>query len=50
MKATFNAKERDSHDWMSIFLKADPRFKIERIKPVAGSPLSLIEVRWTEES
>ena len=46
MKALFNAKERDLDDWNSLLLKADSRFKIQRVNKLASSPLALIEVSW----
>ena len=46
MKAMFNAKERDFHDWNSLLVKADARFKILKVNKLASSPLALIEVSW----
>lgn len=46
IKSLHNSKERAEEEWYQLFKTADPRFKIARIKRVAQSLLSIIEVIW----
>lgn len=44
MIGTFNAKEREEEEWLSLLQRADTRLKIQGITRPAGSELSVIEV------
>lgn len=48
MKAVFNSKERSIEDWMQVFEKADPKFKIVTTKAndPPGSNLAILHFRW----
>ena len=41
-----NSQERDQDDWISLFSRADERFKFLGIKHPKGSHLSIIEFSW----
>ncbi|MCJ1311798.1 hypothetical protein MMC25_005471 [Agyrium rufum] len=41
-----NSQERDQDDWISLFKRADERFKFEGVKHPEGAHLSFIEFHW----
>ncbi|KAF2864873.1 O-methyltransferase-domain-containing protein [Massariosphaeria phaeospora] len=47
MKACFNAKERDVHDWTSLLREADERFVVAGVKRPEGSQLQIVDVAWS---
>lgn len=49
MKQLLNAKERNADDWIELFRKADPRFRLVQIKKPNLSKLSIIEFCWEEK-
>ncbi|MCJ1270219.1 hypothetical protein MMC22_010115 [Lobaria immixta] len=49
MKQLLNAKERNADDWIELFRKADPRFRLVQIKKPHFSKLSIIEFCWEEK-
>jgi hypothetical protein len=46
MKELQNAKERDEDDWIELFGRAHPNFKLNSVQTPLGSALSIIEVVW----
>jgi hypothetical protein len=46
MLELFNAKERERNDWSRLFQEADPRFRFEGARAVAGADLSFICAVW----
>ena len=46
MKQQFNSKERDVHEWETLFRLADRRFKLNRIVNPPGSFLAVLEFEW----
>lgn len=49
MLAQFNSRERTAKGWESLFLSADPRFRLRQIKQPPGSLMSVIEAGWEAE-
>jgi hypothetical protein len=52
MKAVFNSKERSIEDWMHVFGKSDPRYKIVTTKAndPPGSNLAILHFRWEDDA
>ncbi|ROW11335.1 hypothetical protein VMCG_01225 [Cytospora schulzeri] len=50
MMALFNSKERTGAQWEGLIRRADPRFNLKSVTPMAPGPLSLIEVVWEKTS
>ncbi|KAK8065892.1 sterigmatocystin 8-O-methyltransferase precursor [Apiospora hydei] len=50
MQSCANAKERTYDDWVSLFAKADPRFRLQSVTTPLHSALSIIEVVWMGDS
>ncbi|KAI0197959.1 S-adenosyl-L-methionine-dependent methyltransferase [Astrocystis sublimbata] len=50
MKCFTNGKERDREGWVSLFTKADARFKFLGVAIPPGSKEALIKAEWTPES
>lgn len=50
MLELLNSSEREADDWVSLFERADLRFKFVDIKRPPGSALSFIEAKWEIDS
>jgi hypothetical protein len=46
MKQQFNSRERDAHEWETLFRLADKQFKLKRIVNQPGSFLAVLEFEW----
>lgn len=50
MLMLFNSQERDLKSWQELFMKADPRYRLNSIKRSPESFLSVIEFVWSGEA
>ncbi|KAF1963893.1 S-adenosyl-L-methionine-dependent methyltransferase [Bimuria novae-zelandiae CBS 107.79] len=48
MMELFNAKEREQTDWDKLFREADPRFRFDGVRTVAGADLAFISAVWEQ--
>ena len=46
MLSLFNARERERDDWISLFERADARFRDVRVWLPEGATLAIIEAVW----
>ena len=46
MLTIFNAQERDRDEWISLFKRADERFKFVSIDHPERANLSIIQFQW----
>jgi hypothetical protein len=49
MKAFNNARERDAHTWISLFIEADPRFRFLGITIPPEARMAIIQAEWAGE-
>ena len=50
MMTCCNSRERTAEQFETLFAAADPRLKLVNIHRVPGSPLGIMEVRFSEKA
>ena len=48
MLTCLNSRERTAQDYEELFTAADTRFKLANIHQSPGSPLAILEIRFSE--